>query len=114
MRHLEVPVEAAAKTIGDTTETRFELGAALMFQEDYPRQDHCQPITKPHKEHRPVSPMIDPEPKEHEISEIEVAAERRVVGYRDPSRECDVGITADWVINDAAMHENFISRAVDR
>ena len=67
---LEAAVEASAKTIPDTNEAGLDLGNAFAFQSEDPGQYHAEPIAEPDEQHRPISPVIDPEPKEDEISEI--------------------------------------------
>ena len=67
---LEAPVEASAKTIPDTNEAGLDLGNAFTFQSENTGQYHAEPIAEPDEQHRPISPVIDPEPKENEISEI--------------------------------------------
>jgi len=115
VRRFEAAVQAAAKTIADTAEARLELGTAFAFQQDDSRQDQAEPIAEPYEQHRPISPVIYPEPKEDEISEIQIATECRVVGGVEiTTQDATMQTATDRMIDDAiAMHENFVSRAMD-
>jgi hypothetical protein len=61
----EASVQAAAKTVTDTEETGPQFETAFAFQQDYPSQDHAEPVGEPDEQHRPVSPVINPEPEKH-------------------------------------------------
>jgi len=110
----ETAVQAATEAITDTQKAGLELGNAVLLQEEDPGEDNTEAIAEPHKQHRPVSAVIDPEPKEDEISEIQIAPQRRMISAVEIATEdAPVQTASDRMINDGiAMHQYFISRAM--
>src|SRR4051812_27196264 len=86
-----------------------------MFEKHNSRKDRAEPIAEPDQQQRPVSPVIEPEPEEYEVSEIQIAPGRRMVrAVEIPAQDADVQTTADRVIDDAvAVNDNPVSGAAD-
>jgi ATP-binding cassette, subfamily B, bacterial PglK len=67
---IETCVEPTPKTVEDAPQAGLELRAALVLQQHDAGNDRAQPIPEPDQQHRPVTLIVNPEPKEHKISKI--------------------------------------------
>src|SRR5262249_40600058 len=111
----EASVQVAANTVANTEEAGLDLWTAFMFQKDDPGEDHAQPVGEPDEQHRPISAVIEPKPKKHQIAEIKIPSEGRVIGRIDIlAKDMALQTFTHRMVDDAvAVHEDFISGATD-
>ena len=91
------------------------LGPRSLSRSTIPAKIAVKPIGEPGQQHRPVSPVIEPQPEIHEVSEIQITPECRMIcGVQIPTQYAAMQSTADRMIDDAvAVYQDPVASAAD-